>query len=264
MKFKVKAIFVAKDLPLEIIKRILAGNKLLYSDRKEIVFSLRKDSYIFAYSFGSMIFLNVKDEIINTFLNKLVNMSIDILPEKVRDKYDEIYTITKSRKNAVEFEAVKLNTINLQSLRVIAWVLARSVALEYYEDVVTALVNQFASLNKTLSEKGKIKANKKKVLKIIGAHNLVIEAIISKMALLEEPLVTWEEEELDIVFNQLYDMFELDERLETIEYKLNYLQSNTNVFLEAVRYNMEIWLEATIVVLILIEIFIWLYEIFLM
>lgn len=259
MSFKINALHISKELPLIKLKKILKY-KQVQSDRSTTIYKLKKDSYLFAYSFGVLFFYNVKENQINEIIERIRNLGIKIFPEKIRDKYEEDYVVAKGRKQSVKFEEVHLKSTSLESIKVIAWVISRSVALDHYEADVDLMMEEFSKLNAQLKEKGKLRIGSKKLLKLIGRNNSIIEGMISKLSLLEEPACTWEEEKMDALFNSLYEMFEIEERFDTVEYKLKYIQNNSNILLEAIRNKKEVILEMTIIILIFIEVVMFAYE----
>jgi len=258
-KYNLNAVYIANELPLNLLNDV-KGYKLIHKERKRLTFEIEKNKYFFLNSFGVIVFYNMTYEEISGIIDFLKEKKVKIVPEKIRDAYEEDYVIVQSNKDIIEFKEVYLKKINLETIMVIAWVVARSVALDNYEVLVDNRIEEFSKLNLQLKEKGKLKIRSKQLLKIIGTNNSIIEAMISKLSLLEEPSITWEKESLDWLFNNLYELFEIDERFDTVEYKLKFLHNNTNVFLEAIRNKKEVILEMTIIILIFIEVVMFAYD----
>ncbi len=258
-KHKIIALHIAKDLPLKKIKALLEF-KLLDYEKKVSIYSVRDNSYIFIYSFGAIFFYNVDEKTINKTLEIMKSNGISIFSEKLREKYEEDYVVVENSTEKVGFEEVHLKQPNLESVRILAWVISRSVALDHYEAQVDDMMGTFSRFNRQLKLKGKLNISSKNLLKIIGSNNFIIESIISKLSILEEPAATWENEKLDWLFNKLYELFEIEERFEIIEHKVNYLQNISNTLLEAKRNKKEVILELTIIILIFIEVIMFAYE----
>ena len=254
----INAIYVAKEIPLLKIKPFVKL-KLLLADRKRLTYSIGR-GYLYIYSFGVLVFYDCDDNTINGFIRSMITNGIPLVPEKIMDKYEEDYFLVKANKNLVGFEQVNFKKVNLETVSVLAWVIARSVALDNYESQVDNMMSEFSMLNNQLKEKGRLKTSGRKLLRVIGQNNSIMEGMVSKLSLLEEPEVTWKDKELDWLFSELYDMFDIEERFDTVEYKLNYLQSMTNTFLEAVRSRHAFWLEITIIALIFIEVLFWFFD----
>ncbi|MBI4510921.1 MAG: RMD1 family protein, partial [Deltaproteobacteria bacterium] len=84
--------------------------------------------------------------------------------------------------------------------------------------------------------------------------------IIAALAVLDKPAVTWESESLDRLYRDLRLMLEIDDRFRALEYKLRTIQETLELFLEMSQTRRMIFLEATIVVLIVVELLLTLLE----
>ncbi|MBU2590177.1 MAG: RMD1 family protein [Nanoarchaeota archaeon] len=259
-RYNLNAVYIAHELPLNLLDNI-RKYKLIHKERKRLTFQIGKDKYFFVNSFGVIVFYNMTNPEIEDIIEFLKEKNISIVPEKIRDAYEEDYIVVQSNKDIIEFREVYLKKINLDAIMVLAWVIARSVALDNYEVQVDNMMEEFSKLNNQLKEKGKLKIRSRNLLKIIGANNSIIEAMISKLSLLEGPSITWEKENLDWLFNNIYELFEIEERFETVEYKLNFIQNNSNILLESIRTRKEVILEMTIIILIFIEVIMFAYDI---
>ncbi len=254
-EFKLKAIYLAPELPIPKVKELIK-HKLVSEKRERLVFEAAPKKYIFIYSFGSVAFYDIDENLENETIKTLKELKVGILKEKISDEY----SVIEHLKNSVEFNQIKLKAIDLDRLRIIALVLAQSVALEYYEDQVDKIVDKFSYLNKQLKEKGKLTVNDKELMKIIGTNSTIIEIIVSKLSLFEKPASAWESEETEWIFNRLHYMFEIEERFKHIEYKLDFIQNNSELMLDMLGSRRGAMLELIIIILIVVEIFIWFYE----
>lgn len=259
-KHSINAVRVADELSIKELKSAFKY-KLLQEGRKLLIFSVPPQGFLFVYSFGVLIFYDLGHNVVDSVLQTLKKQGVDLVPEKIRGRYEDNYAILEDKKNSVEFEHAKLKKINLETIKMVTWVVARSVALDHYESQVDDMMEEFSKLNKQLKEKGKLKIGTGKLLQKIGTNNSIIEAMLSKLSLFEKPSATWEEEKMNWLFKDMYELFEIEDRFETIEYKLKYLQDNSEIFLEAIRSKREVLLELTIIVLIFIEIVLFVFEI---
>lgn len=251
-----KAFYVARELPVNKVKEVLKY-KLISEKRERLVFEIAPKNYLFVYSFGALVFYDVEEVMIVATIKNLRGLKVEILKEKITDDY----IVVEHLKNAVEFNQIKLKSVDLEKLKLVAWVLAQSVALEYYENQVDLIVNGFSSLNKQLSEKGKLSVSARQLMKTVGSNNMIIEAIISKLSLLEEPASAWESEEVEWLFYRMHYMFDIEERFKHIQYKLGFIQDNSEVLLEVLGSRRGAMLEWIVIILILIEIVIFVYEV---
>lgn len=256
-EFKFRAIYLAPELVINKVKDVLKY-KLVQEKRERLVYEAAHKKYIFIYSFGAVVFYdveeNIQSEIINTL--KLFDMG------KVKNEISEEYLVIEHSKNSVEFNNIRLKSIDMDKLKLIALILAQSVALENYEHQVEKIIDSFSALNKQLKDKGKLKVSDKELMKIIGTNSSIIEMIISKLALLEKPASTWENEENASLFNRLHLMFEIEERFGHIEYKLDFIESNSELMLDMIANRRAAMLELVIIGLFVIDLIVIIYEIF--
>lgn len=253
---KLKAVYVAKELPIPKVKEVL-NYKLLSEKRDRLVFEIAPKNYLFVYSFGALVFYDVENVMMSATIKNLKGLNVEILKEKPTDEY----TVVEHMKNSVEFNDIKLKSVDIEKLKIVSLVLAQSVALEYYENQADAIVSRFSVLNKQLSEKGRLKASGRELMKLIGANNSIIEVIVSKLSLLDEPAVAWENEEAEWIFYRLQYMFDMEDRFKHLQYKLDFLKSNSELILEAIRSRTSHILEWIVILLIFVEIVIFVYEV---
>lgn len=254
-----KAVFLAKELPIAKTKDVLKY-KLVSEKRERAVFEISPKKYVFAYSFGALVFYDVEDVMVSATIKNIRGLKVEVLNDKIWEEYKA----TDHVKNSVEFNEIRLKSADLDHISLVALVLAQSVALEYYENQVDAMVTQFSPMNKQLSEKGKLSARDRQILKAVGSNNVIIEVIVSKLALLEEPPSAWESEEMEWLFNRLHYMFEIEERFKHVQYKLGFVQNNSELMLEILRGRRDAMLEWIIIILIVVEILMFVYELWFM
>lgn len=254
-----KAVFLAKELPIAKAKDVL-NYRLVSEKRERAVFEISPKKYLFAYSFGALVFYDVEDVMISATIKNLRGLAVEILKEKIWDEYK----IIESSKNAVGFNEMAMKSRDLEHISLAALVLAQSVALEFYENQVDAMVTRFSSFNMQLKQSGKLKARGRDILKFVGENNSIIEVIVSKLALLEEPPSAWESQEIEWLFNRLHYMFEIEERFKRLQYKLDFTQKNSSAMLEVLRSRRDAMLEWIIIILIAVEVVLWVGELLFM
>lgn len=155
----------------------------------------------------------------------------------------------------IRFDAVVLPGLDVHNLSVIATVMAQSVALDHYSVKVDAMLETFTRLNSSVEKTGVFSALEKQALfRLVALNNTLFTEIISKIGLLERSETAWKDVEYTRIWEGLREEFEVEDRFEKIEFKLNLVQLNTKFFLEILANQKSNTLEWIIIVLITLEI----------
>lgn len=161
----------------------------------------------------------------------------------------------------LEPEFIRLQTLDLRNMQVIAQVLAQSVALDYYSSHVERTLETFCSMNlemvETASSAG---VDKNVLLRLVAENNIVMTEIISKLGVHERYDIAWKYVQYGRIWEFLRSELEMEPRFKTLDMKLNLIQDNLKYFLEILQARKSDSLEWTIIILIAVEIGLSLYE----
>ena len=95
----------------------------------------------------------------------------------------------------------------------------------------------------------------------MGTGNSILQSTIPRLALLDKPDIVWEHSDLESIYQNMRTMFELDDRFKNIEYKIQYIQNSSEIFLSLLRDRRAQALELIIIFLIALEILLFLPDI---
>lgn len=227
-------------------------------ERNLVVLQPAGEAYLFVYSFGVLVFFNVEGEkAMAKSFRKFVSSPIAKWPR-------EDYTVVVgSETDAVAYDEVTIREFSLDKLIIIATVLAQSVALEHSEGAVDTVLHRFERINLDLERESKLRVRGKDLIKTLATTNLILQQILSRLSLLDKPDITWDVQELGVLFGHLRKMYELDDRFKAVEFKLDSIQDNSKALLSILEARRSERLEITIVILIVIEVLLFIYELFL-
>jgi uncharacterized Rmd1/YagE family protein len=99
------------------------------------------------------------------------------------------------------------------------------------------------------------------MLKLIGNALLVQQRVSGRVAVVEKPDVVWDKPELERLYARLEDEYELKERVEALDRKLTVIAETANALTDISDTRRSLRLEWAIVVLIVFEIVLSLYQI---
>jgi uncharacterized Rmd1/YagE family protein len=151
---------------------------------------------------------------------------------------------------------------DVERLQVLADVLSKSVLLSLYEQKVAGDFDRIEPLAAQLGRSGRIPRHSKELLKMIGSMVLVEQRMVGRAAIAEKPEILWENPALETLFVKLEDEYEITTRHAALERKLNLIAQTANTVMELLSSKHSLRVEWYIVILILVEIALTLYEMF--
>jgi len=217
-----------------------------------------KDRYVLAYDFGSIVFIGVDaaeaERLVNAVGAKLVGEPHPPLTES-------FLIDVQPGQGEVRFDRVILPQLDLGAVEIVAEVLAQSVAMDYYADDVAEIEAETDRIALVLRSAGRIPGRVRPTLQFIGLCIATRNDIISTLALFDKPDATWENEQLDRLWNSLRKMLEFDDRYRALDAKLRMFQDNLVLLVDLARQRQTLALEFAVVLLIAAEMAIMVWQI---
>lgn len=183
----------------------------------------------------------------------------------IRDPLQEIedesldIRIQEGNEGIVE-ENLHVNEITISRLQMIAGILAKSVVLAYYETTVASTFDHVEPLAEQLKHKGRGGANNKLLLQRIGEIMSIQSKMVGRVEVSDKPELLWENPDLERLFQRMEDEYEIKERHIALERKLQLITRTTETILDLLQNNRSLRVEWYIVILIVIEILITLFD----
>lgn len=148
-----------------------------------------------------------------------------------------------------------------EHLQLIAEVLAQAVMLDYYESLAAQNFDRVEPIAARLSRRGG-SARPRELLRHIGEVLTHQATMVGRAQLSENPDVLWDHPGLQRLFARLADEFELKERREALEKKLELISRTAETALDVLQTRRGLRVEWYIVILIVVEVLLTLYEMF--
>jgi uncharacterized Rmd1/YagE family protein len=136
---------------------------------------------------------------------------------------------------------------------IIALTVAQSAAMEYYETIVTSMFERTRRLVERLERKGTTPLRTRPLHQFIGEAVGTRNEVLSVLHLLDKPDAAWDDPAMDAIYADLRDEFDLGDRFNALELKLRGVQEALELVLDVSRDRRLVLLEASIVILIVIE-----------
>jgi uncharacterized Rmd1/YagE family protein len=156
-----------------------------------------------------------------------------------------------------------LKEVDLERIQVIAEILARNAVLTHYEPRVAEAFDSIEPFAIELKGSGRYHKRAKELLRHIGESLLIEQKMVGRVEVGEKPEVLWESPALEGLYGRLEDEYELRERQIALERKLALISRTAETVLDLLQTWRSLRVEWYIVILIIFEILLTLYEMFL-
>lgn len=223
--------------------------------KKEHSFLLyRIDDYSFIYlkDYGSITFFNCSDRIKIEFLKSVLDLqSVNLAKfnyEKLKVKVDQELTLK------IGFEEIELPKITVDIAHTIMLNLGQSVALDYYYEQASDLLESSAVYSKQLEETGKIKLTRNKMRSYIGKTMNLKNKIAEELFIFDTSTLAWNIEELSEIDRKINEELNIVERHYGLQHNLAVVKENLDLFNNILQHKHSSMLEWIIIILILLEI----------
>jgi uncharacterized Rmd1/YagE family protein len=149
----------------------------------------------------------------------------------------------------------------LERLQIVAHILAKSVVLAQYEEEVAEVFDQVEPLAREL-QRGRGRAVPgRHLLRQIGNVLVTQARTVGRVEVAEKPEITWEEPDLERLYLRLGEEYELRERDHALDRKLELISRTAQTVLDILYNRRSLRVEWYIVILILVEIVLIVYDI---
>jgi uncharacterized Rmd1/YagE family protein len=145
---------------------------------------------------------------------------------------------------------------------VVAEVLSRSVVLERFEGRVGSAFETLHPMAAGLGSGRLTRINYRNLLRRLGDVLLDQQEMVGRIAITDKPDVLWDHPELERLYARLNDEFEIIDRFEAVESKLNLIGRTIQTSIDLVQSRRSLRVEWYIVLLIVAEIGLTLYDLF--
>lgn len=224
-------------------------------DANDVRAKLFHDSGIaFAWRFGAIVFVEVPKEQRHREV-ELLRQSLGLPMREPRVTAEKFLIFVDAKRPAqVEYNRLVLPSINQERLGAVAQTLAQSVAMEYYELVVTQAKKRVLLMLDSVRRRGRIVTPAIRLNKQIADASMAQAEVVGVLHLLDKPDILWNDAEMESIYVDLRNAFDLEERFKAIEYKIDTIKETLRIVLEARNSALAQRLEIVIILLVGIEV----------
>jgi uncharacterized Rmd1/YagE family protein len=250
-----RAVLVAGRLDLKAMEK----SNLL--DVDPLVIPAGVDGRAVLFRFGVVVLIGLEPAEQVAFLNNIESVMVD--PRE--DPVEETLELVVEDENADRVRPdgrFALVDDTVERLQCVADVLAASVVLADYERRVADGFGLVEPMAEALKRNGR-RLKSRDLLSYIGSTLLMQQTMVGRVEVGEKPEVLWERPDLERLYERLKDEFEVDERHRALERKLALISRTAETGLDLIHTKRSLRVEWYIVILIVVEIVLLVWDMFL-
>lgn len=238
--------------------RRLAGLKIL--SREPTTIEVEKDGFAVLFRFGVVVLFNVSEGAENRLLQQLRPLVQEPFDSLVVEPLDiEICPDTAER---IEEGRLILPAAGVPLLQVVADILGKSLVLDHYEQRAAGAFDRIEPLAERMQAGGRLPHQARKLLLHIGEILQIQHRMVARAQVGEKPDILWDHPELERLWQRMENEYEISERQIALERKLDLISGTAATLLGLLQDRRTLRVEWYIVILIVIEIVLTLYELF--
>jgi uncharacterized Rmd1/YagE family protein len=226
-----------------------------------LAFRAGLDGVVTVFRYGVVVLFNLsvleEDEVLRGLRSRIIR------PIEPREDETAIIELAPDKDEQIlPGGPVLLKAITPEHIVVIADALSKSVVLARDEREVSSVIDVVEPFARQLAEQGRTPEGRRAILKHIGHALLVQHRVSGRVAVAEKPDAVWDRPDLERLYARLQDEYELKERADALARKLAVISETATVLTDIIDTKRSLRLETMIVVLIVFEIIITIYQIF--
>ncbi|WP_407178387.1 RMD1 family protein [Bradyrhizobium sp. STM 3562] len=219
------------------------------------------NGFAVVFRYGVVVFVGLTADQEAEFLGKLETRTFGkIAPYE--DEWAKIQVAKEGDEPIPVGGPILVRELSVERLLVVADALAKSVVLARDERQVANVFDTIEPFARELGGEGRTSRNRTALLKLLGNALLVQHRLSGRVAVSDKPDVLWDRPDLERLYARLEDEYELSERAETMNRKLEVIADTATTLSDIIDTKRALRLEIIVVFLIAFEILITFYEIY--
>lgn len=222
-------------------------------------FLLGENQWVVVFRFGVVVTIGLNDrerQEIFSELNPFMDNPIDVKAS------EDILITVGSEADSVGSEQISVTHLSREHVLVMSDIMAKSVMLDRYEALMSEVFTEIEPLARQLMKGRSQRIKSKELTHRIGATLLIQQVMVGRVEVHEKPETLWEHPELEKFYLKLEDEFEIAERNSALQKKLELITLTAETQLELINKSHSLRVEWYIVILIIFEILLTLYQMF--
>jgi len=223
---------------------------------KPLVLAGPAGSCALVFRYGAIVTFNMTAEAEQALCASLVVR--EPLPRLERENVELRIDRDANAEPSIEDGVIAIPDDALHYLELIGEALAKSVVLSHHESAITAMFDRIEPLAQNLHKR--VHPGERELLRYIGDAMLAEQSMVGRVEVREPPELLWEKPTLERFYQRLEREYELRERAGSLERKLGLIARTAQTALDLLEQRSARRIEWYIVVLIVVEILLTLYN----
>jgi uncharacterized Rmd1/YagE family protein len=222
--------------------------------------SVRGGGAAVLFRYGAVVLFDVQpleqDEFLRQLAPRVQGYSTEPEAEQI------LVRIDPEAKEVLEGNTVLLKDASPERLEIVADVLSKSVVLARYEAIIAQTFDRIEPFAADLTREHLGRHSTRELLAHLGSSLLIEQQMVGRVQIDDTPELLWDRPDLERLFARLRDEFEILERFTALNRKLQLIARTVETALGLIQARRALRVEWYIVILILFEILLTLYELF--
>ncbi|MDZ7958490.1 MAG: RMD1 family protein [Aulosira sp. DedQUE10] len=251
--FRAQALFLGKKINLQTLENYVCLATM------PVMVTVGENGCAVLLGYGAVVLFNLEPVEKVDFLTKLSSQVIDSFADPETEEVEVHLKLAESER--VKEGKILLHDFSVERLQIVADILAKSVVLSHYETSLATVFDQIEPFAASLQSEHRSKRQSRELLRQLGTTLLVQHKIVGRVEIIDKPELLWESPQLENLYLRLEDEYEIRERHNALERKLELISQTAQIVLEFMQHSSSQRVEWYVVILIVVEILLSLYDI---
>ncbi|MEH1867119.1 MAG: RMD1 family protein [Nostoc sp.] len=252
-RFRAQALFLGKDINLQTLENYVSLATM------PLMVTVSEHGCAVLLDYGAVVLFNLEPVEKVAFLTKLSSQVSGSFAEPETEEVEIHLNIAESER--VKEGKISLHEFSVERLQIVADILAKSVVLSHYETSLATVFEQIEPFAASLQREHRERRQSRELLRQLGTALLVQHKIVGRVEIIDKPELLWESPQLENLYLRLEDEYEIRERHTALERKLELITQTAQTVLEFMQHSSSQRVEWYVVILIVVEILLSLYDI---
>jgi uncharacterized Rmd1/YagE family protein len=215
-----------------------------------LVFRLGGGGFAALFPYGTVVFIGVSQAEEEAFLQKL--------GDRIESRLDApaivVSEIEIGTSEKISGDFITVRDLSPPCLVVVADALAKNVALAFEEEEAGKVFEVLEPFTNDLADFGRLPRNRRRVLQTVGHALRIHHRLFERVDVEEMPASRPNNEEIERLHERLAEAYHFKKRAKALSRKIEAIEWMTTSITELLDAQREVWLEVTIILLLVVEI----------